>query len=563
MTSFESMGLPEALLNNLKHIKFTQPTPIQAQAIPLVLAGHDVLGSAQTGTGKTGAFGIPLVSYVMKRPTGTALVLTPTRELALQVHDELKKFLGKKIKIATALLIGGESMPKQISQLKRQARVIVGTPGRVNDHIKRGSLKLFDTQYLVLDETDRMLDMGFVPQIDEIIQHLPKHQTLLFSATFPKSILELSKKYLNQPKEIAVDPVSSVAKKIEQENRFISSGAKFDTLLDELANREGSMIIFTRTKNGADRMAQRLFREGYKAFALHGDLPQSKRQRVVENYRKGKFPILVATDIAARGLDISHVNHVINYDLPQCPEDYVHRIGRTARAGANGFALNLITPTDEKKWAMIERLLNPEQHSKSIKTSKGRHAGTQPKENARKNKTDVKKKTSKTVEKATKTHDAAVAKVKQGFELKTVEKAAKTHDAAVAKVKQGFELKTVKTSKKNIKAVKTEHSKTSHKKLEGVKAKNKRVSTLKEVNTTAKVLKTQDKKTKKINKNTLPALFQYRTSEVEDVSTSTVSRKRQHKGFDFDVDALPPKRSSKVKENALLLMQKRSKKKRK
>lgn len=361
MNSFQSMGLPEQLLANLQYMQFNEPTPIQSQAIPLVLAGHDILGSAQTGTGKTGAFGIPLVARLMSKPTGSALIMTPTRELAVQVYEQIQKLLGRKSKIQSALLIGGESMPKQISQLRRQPRVIIGTPGRINNHLERRTLKLFDTDYLVLDETDRMLDMGFSIQIKSILEHLPQeHQTLLFSATLPKEIIKISEQYLKEPKRVAVAPPSSPAEKVVQETLEITDGEKFTTLLDQLAERDGSVIIFVKTKNGADRMAERLHKNQYRAYAIHGDLPQGKRQRVIENFRKEKFNILVATDIAARGLDISHIMHVINYDLPQCPEDYIHRIGRTARAGADGFALNLVTPNDRRKWQAIERLLNPD-----------------------------------------------------------------------------------------------------------------------------------------------------------------------------------------------------------
>lgn len=360
MRTFQSMGLPEALNHTLNHMQFKDPTPIQAEAIPLALEGKDILGSAQTGTGKTGAFGIPLVAKLMNDPHGAALVMTPTRELASQVMNQLKIMLGRQSSIKHALLIGGDSMPKQIQQLRQRPRLIVGTPGRINDHLKRGTFQLKHTNFLVLDETDRMLDMGFTIQIENILQFLsPKRQTLLFSATMPKNIVRMAEKYLNNPEHIAVSPTSAPAANIQQENIYVNETEKYASLLTQLKIREGSAIIFIKTKNAADRMATKLLKEGHDAQAIHGDLRQKKRERVISDFRKEKFRILVATDVAARGLDIPHIEHVINYDLPQCPEDYVHRIGRTARAGAAGFALNLITPADKRKWTAIDRILNP------------------------------------------------------------------------------------------------------------------------------------------------------------------------------------------------------------
>ncbi len=361
MQDFKALGLPQALFHALERMQFTTPTPIQAQAIPLALQGKDILGTAQTGTGKTGAFGIPLVAHLMQSQRGSALVLTPTRELAVQVIDMLKKLITSNSGIKTALLIGGESMGKQFQQLKARPRLIVGTPGRINDHLSRGTLMLRDTGFLVLDESDRMLDMGFGVQLEKIIKYLPQQrQTLMFSATLPDNIIKMSQKYLNDPVRISVGSTTAPIAKIKQETVRLSEPEKYARLASELDSREGSIIVFVKTKWGAERLADKLARQERSADSIHGDLSQGRRDKVIQSFRNRKCRILVATDIAARGLDIPHVAHVINYDLPQCPEDYIHRIGRTGRAGAEGQAVNLITPADGAKWKAILRLLDPE-----------------------------------------------------------------------------------------------------------------------------------------------------------------------------------------------------------
>lgn len=361
MQDFKALGLPQALFHALERMQFTTPTPIQAQAIPLALQGKDILGTAQTGTGKTGAFGIPLVAQLMQSQRGSALVLTPTRELAVQVLDMLKKLISSNSGIKTALLIGGESMGKQFQQLKMRPRLIVGTPGRINDHLSRGTLMLRDAGFLVLDESDRMLDMGFGIQLEKIIKYLPQQrQTLMFSATLPDNIIKMSQKYLNDPVRISVGSTTAPIAKIKQETVRLAEPEKYARLTSELDAREGSIIVFVKTKWGAERLADKLSRQEKSADSLHGDLSQGRRDKVIQSFRNRKCRILVATDIAARGLDIPHVAHVINYDLPQCPEDYIHRIGRTGRAGAEGQAVNLITPADGAKWKAILRLLDPE-----------------------------------------------------------------------------------------------------------------------------------------------------------------------------------------------------------
>ncbi len=374
------MDLPESLIHTLQHMKFQEPTQIQVEAIPLALQGRDILGSAQTGTGKTAAFGIPLITKILNNPTAVALVITPTRELATQVIGQLQIMMGKQSKINTSLLIGGEPMPKQLSRLRLQPRIIVGTPGRINDHLKRGSLRLDQANFLVLDETDRMLDMGFSVQIKQIIKSMhADRQTLLFSATLPQDIVQIAEQYLRNPARVAVKSSKPLTNHIPQDMINVSEAEKYDTLLAQLDKRQGSIILFVKTKHGTEKMAIRLAKHGHSTNAIHGDLKQNKRAKVISAFRDQKHRILVATDVAARGLDIPHIEHVINYDMPQCPEDYVHRIGRTARAGAKGEALNLVTPADQSKWRMIVQLLNPgTQQTSSTPFKKSRNDGVKP-----------------------------------------------------------------------------------------------------------------------------------------------------------------------------------------
>lgn len=361
MKNFEGFGLSPALCKSLAHMKYTTPTPIQAQAIPLALEGHDVMGTAQTGTGKTAAFAIPLIEKLLTNPRGSALVLTPTRELGKQIMDIMHQLLGPKSPIKTAFIIGGEPMGKQFNQLRANPRLIVGTPGRINDHLERGSMMLHDTNFLVLDETDRMLDMGFMVQLERIFKYMPDtRQTLMFSATLPKNILKLSGQYMNNPQRIAVGETNVVAKNIKQDVIRIEQDKKYQELQTQLHERNGSVIVFVKTKYGAEKMAKNLRRDGFTSEALHGDLRQNKRDKVMLNFRNKNFRVLIATDIAARGLDVPHIEHVVNYDLPQVAEDYIHRMGRTARAGAKGSAISFVASQDVRKWQAIEKLLNPD-----------------------------------------------------------------------------------------------------------------------------------------------------------------------------------------------------------
>ena len=358
MKKFSDFNLTSPILAALKNLNLSEPTPIQLLSIPLALEGRDLLGTAQTGTGKTFAFGIPLVNHLALNKESGALILTPTRELALQVLTALKSLTSKDNLLDAALLIGGDPIQKQLKQLKK-ARLVVGTPGRMKDHLKRKSLNLKQFEFLVLDETDRMLDMGFLEDIKAIIEKLPNHQTLLFSATLPKNISDLAQKFLNKPERINAGKENSPIINIKQEVRNISQKEKYDQLKIELLERTGSIVLFVKTKRSADKIALQLRKDKLNAEAIHGDLRQIKREKVLMKFRKNQFQILVATDVAARGLDIPLIEHVINYDIPQNPEDYIHRIGRTARAGAKGSALTFLTPADQKNWYLIEKLLNP------------------------------------------------------------------------------------------------------------------------------------------------------------------------------------------------------------
>ena len=373
MQNFNLFKIEDSLKDSINRMKFKEPTPIQSQAIPVALEGKDILGTAQTGTGKTLAFGIPLINKLILDKNAFALVTCPTRELATQVMGAIKNLISDKINIKTALLIGGESMQKQLRQLGKRSRLIVGTPGRINDHLKRKSLNLRATKYLVLDETDRMLDMGFAPQIQMILKFVPKdHQTLLFSATLPKDILRISEKYLTKPTRISVGSTTVPIAKIKQETLQVYKENKYNALVDQLLSRKGSILVFVKTKRNADRMVKRLKEEDHSADAIHGDLRQSKRDRVINAFRKGVKRIMVATDVAARGLDIPLIQHVINYDLPQVPEDYVHRIGRTARAGSAGSALTFLTRDDRSMWNSISKLIDPNYKEEFSHNKKGR-----------------------------------------------------------------------------------------------------------------------------------------------------------------------------------------------
>ena len=360
MNTFNEMDLPSQLLKACDSLGFTTPTPIQAQTVPLALQGKDILGSAKTGTGKTLAFALPLISNLLNNVESSALILAPTRELAQQIDNAIRNLMGGRFGIRTALLIGGESYGKQYSLLRKAPRIVVGTPGRIIDHLERETLALFDFDFLVLDETDRMFEMGMGEQVDEIISQMPDmRQTLMFSATFTPRVEKLAQKHLKTPERIFVDTENSTALNLTEEVVELKDSEKDKTLLKALQERDGSVIVFVKTKSSADRLARYLSSEDHSAAAIHGDLRQSHRERVMKAFRSGKYRIMVATDVAARGIDIPHIRHVVNYDMPHSPEDYIHRVGRTARAGAEGFALNFISSGDYRRWIAIQRLMHP------------------------------------------------------------------------------------------------------------------------------------------------------------------------------------------------------------
>ncbi len=355
-SNFSDIGVSPDILKILDKLSLTSPTPIQKQAIPVALKGTDIVGIAQTGTGKTFAFGIPIIQKLLSS-SGQALVLVPTRELALQVNESIRK-LADKLNISTIVLIGGENISRQFFELKRRPRLIIATPGRLIDHLKRKSIKLDQIKTLVLDEADMMLDMGFLPQIEEILRSVPKErQTMLFSATMPVLIANLATKYLKLPIRIEVAPQGTIVKNVTQEMIVLEAKDKMKYLEKIIKENEGSILIFVRTRYGVKNIAKKLISNGHKATEIHSDLSQGQRKRALDSFKSGRSRIMVATDVAARGLDVKGIELVINYDLPDSSSDYVHRIGRTARAGKKGKAISLATPGQLKNIKAIEALI--------------------------------------------------------------------------------------------------------------------------------------------------------------------------------------------------------------
>ncbi|SDN30112.1 DEAD/DEAH box helicase [Alkalicoccus daliensis] len=354
---FEEFDIASSLKKAVKEMGFEAPSPIQEKVIPVILEKHDVIGQAQTGTGKTAAFGLPLINDVnSKQKHVQALVLTPTRELAIQVSGEFQK-LSKFNKVQTLPVYGGQSIGHQIKSLKRGVQIVVGTPGRILDHVNRGTLKLDQISTLVLDEADEMLDMGFIDDIEKILKNAStERQTLLFSATMPPAIRKLSNKYMNSPKHVTIDKGEMTAPSIEQVYYKVLDKNKLESLCRIIDSETLDLgIIFCRTKKGVSELTESLQARGYAADGLHGDLTQSQRDGVMKKFRKSTIEFLIATDVAARGIDVNNVTHVINYDIPQDPESYVHRIGRTGRAGRDGIAITLVTPREMKHLRSIER----------------------------------------------------------------------------------------------------------------------------------------------------------------------------------------------------------------
>jgi ATP-dependent RNA helicase RhlE len=355
--SFEDLGLSANMLGQISTAGYTTPTPIQALAIPPALTGHDVVGCAQTGTGKTAAFSIPLIERLVGGHGTRALVLVPTRELAMQVEKVITE-LGRRQGIDAVLIVGGANMPQQERALRQSPDVVVGTPGRLLDHMWRGTLNLMEIRLVVLDEADRLLDMGFAPQITQLLDAIPEdRQMLLFSATMPEDVDTLARTRLRQPVRAQVASLGTTPSSAQQ-TVFHATREEKNSLLRRLVRQErGTALVFTRTKSRADRVGRMLLAEGVQAAVLHGDRTMGQRRDALEGFKRGKYRVLVATDIMARGIHVKDIAHVINYDVPNCPEDYVHRIGRTARAHATGRASTFVTPEEQQHLRAIERLL--------------------------------------------------------------------------------------------------------------------------------------------------------------------------------------------------------------
>ena len=364
MNSFNDFGLAEPITRALTEEKYVTPTPIQDKAIPLVLSGRDLIGIAQTGTGKTAAFALPILNRIAanrirpERKTCRVLVLSPTRELSGQILDSFRTY-GRHLRIQTALAIGGVSMGQQVRSLLNGVDVLVATPGRLLDLVQSNAVRLNAIEAFVLDEADRMLDMGFINDIRKIVAKLPQvRQTLLFSATMPQDIADLARQMLKDPATVAVTPIASTAERIAQRVVHMDREAKQAALADLLRTEPvDRALVFTRTKHGADKVVRGLEKSGIRAAAIHGNKSQGQRERVLADFRGGKIRTLIATDIAARGIDVEGISHVINYDLPNIPESYVHRIGRTARAGAEGIAISLCSGDEVAFLRDIEKLI--------------------------------------------------------------------------------------------------------------------------------------------------------------------------------------------------------------
>ena len=358
MTTFKELNVSEPIMKSLEKMGFEEATPIQAETIPLAMKGEDVIGQAQTGTGKTAAFGIPMIERFNRNEKGVkGLVIAPTRELAIQVAAEIDR-LGRNKGIKTLAVYGGQQMSRQIRALKDGPHIVVATPGRLLDHMRRRTIKMSDIQVAVLDEADEMLNMGFIEDIKDILKGIPKErQTLLFSATMPRQIREIATTMMNNPKEIKVKAKEMTVENIKQSFIEIPERFKFDTLTNHFdINTPTLAIVFTRTKKRVDEIADGLQVRGFRAEGIHGDLTQGKRESVLNQFKNGRVEVLVATDVAARGLDISGVTHVYNFDIPQDPESYVHRIGRTGRAGRTGEAISFVTPREMPHLRLIEKV---------------------------------------------------------------------------------------------------------------------------------------------------------------------------------------------------------------
>jgi ATP-dependent RNA helicase RhlE len=367
--TFQELQLPASLLKALQEKQYQTPTPIQIQSIPIVLEGCDLLGTAQTGTGKTAAFALPILAQLLRHPAPQgvrrairALILTPTRELALQIDESIGDY-AKYTRLRSCVIFGGVSQRPQTDQLARGVDILTATPGRLLDLITQGYVSLQQIEYFVLDEADRMLDMGFIHDIRRLLPLLPQQrQTLLFSATMPKPIEQLAATLLHKPQRVSVAPVSSVVDRIEQQLCYVEKPDKKQALISTLQHYDGATLVFSRTKHGADRIARIVTKAGIGCDAIHGDKSQTARQRALSNFKSGRTRVIVATDIAARGIDIDQLELVINYDLPDVAETYVHRIGRTGRAGRAGMALTFCSVEERPLLKDIEKLTGKKLH---------------------------------------------------------------------------------------------------------------------------------------------------------------------------------------------------------
>jgi len=354
--SFYGLGIAPNLLEKIDKLGFNTPTPIQRKAIPIAIEGKDIIGIAQTGTGKTLAFGVPMIQQLAQK-RGRGLVIVPTRELAIQVKDALAPF-AQILGLRTTVLIGGESMIPQLSSLRKSPRIIIATPGRLIDHIERRNIHLNDVCVLILDEADRMLDMGFAPQIERILKIIPRdRQTMLFSATMPTEIIKIASSHMRLPVFTEIAPSGTAAEKVSQELFVVKKDSKNALLGKLLLQYKGSVLLFTRTKIGARKVTQFLRKTGSNAAEIHSDRSLAQRKEALNGFKSGKYRILVATDIASRGIDVSGIELVINYDLPDDPGNYVHRIGRTGRAGQEGHAISFATPDQGRDVRNIESLI--------------------------------------------------------------------------------------------------------------------------------------------------------------------------------------------------------------
>jgi len=355
-SGFYNLGIAPGILEILEKLHFKTPTPIQEQSIPIATEGKDLVGIAQTGTGKTLAYGIPLLQRIVGND-GLGLVIAPTRELALQIDETLCK-VGMPLNVRTAALIGGESIGRQISDIRRNPHIIIGTPGRILDHVGQKTLSLHKVSVLVLDEADRILDMGFAPQLRRILSILPRQrQTMLFSATMPEEVIKIAKSFLKLPIRVEIARSGTIVKDVTQELFFVSKNQKSQLLEKMLQEYRGSILVFARTKHGAKKITRLVKALGHGAAEIHGNRSLNQRKDALQGFKTGRYRVLVATDIAARGIDVTNIELVLNYDLPQAAEDYVHRIGRTARAGAGGHAISFAEPNQSSDVRAIERLI--------------------------------------------------------------------------------------------------------------------------------------------------------------------------------------------------------------